>query len=92
MTHESGCPCFGLKFISDLGLSRKKALLVIDLHKTEDEYRIQTPEGLAALTRIKYLHKSIFFFFTRNHLVRDFVSGKYIEPNVSVCSGARAKS
>ena len=63
MTQQSGCHFFSLKFISDLSLSRKKALLIIDLYKTEDEYRILTPEGLAALTRIKYLHKSFFFSF-----------------------------
>ena len=63
MTQQSGCHFFSLKFISDLSLSRKKALLIIDLYKTEDEYRIQTPEGLAASTRIKYLHKSFFFSF-----------------------------
>lgn len=62
MTHESGCHFFSLKFISDLSLSPKKALLIIDLSKTEDEYRIQTPEGLAALTRIKYLHKFFFLY------------------------------
>ena len=62
MTHESGCHFFSLKFTSDLSLSPKKALLIIDLSKTEDEYRIQTSDGLAALTRIKYLHNFFFLY------------------------------
>lgn len=66
MTHESGCHFFSLKFIRDLSLSPKKALLIIDLSKTEDEYRIQTSEGLAALTRIKYLHN---FFFSLPEII-----------------------
>ena len=80
--------------MSDLSLSRKKPLLlIIDLYKTEDEYRIQTPEGLAALTRIKYLHES--FFFTRNYfqLLETLCQGSIIiERDVNVCSGAREKS
>lgn len=40
LTHESGCHFFSLNFMSDLILSRKKPLLlIIDLYKTEDEYR-----------------------------------------------------